>query len=208
MTEIISSYGLHWVGDIPFLVQPSGAQNLISPDLPSPLVPQIRAKRVKCPHNINLSVTVPLPDWIHDPLVRAFLPLPRQKSDKAQLILDPESKAVDMVQTLSRLSSAVHPLAYPIWFRDTNEGVTYYSVTNLSPMVWLGCEQIYARAVLKHIQLARSFNRRCLFIAPQRIGVFDDCEWIKSDFPDLRNEPLEAIGAQALKEYMQSERQA
>lgn len=205
MNQIISCYGLHWVGDIPFLIQPLGSQNLISPDLPSPLLPQIKAKRVKCPHNIDLSRTAPLPEWTQDPLVRAFLPIPRQPGEKAKLILDTDNRVSDMIQTLSRLSSAIHPIALPIWFRDTNEGTTFYSVTNLTPMVWLGCQQSNARAVLRHIDLAKSFNRTCLFVARERVWVFDDCEWIKSDLPDLRNEPLEAIGAQALKEFMQRE---
>lgn len=199
---IVSSYGLHWApGDVPFLVQPLGSQNLISPSLECPFVPHIRPKRLRCPHNIDLSTTAEA-DWISDPLAAAFLPIPRQPGEPAKAILDPDGKLEPLLAQLSRLCSATEPLMRPLWWRTPNESLALYTVTNITPLVWTGAELRVGRDALRHEQLGRAGNRRVLLVCRERLPLFDGWEWITSDLNDIRMEPLEAIGAGALRRYM------
>lgn len=200
---IVSHYGLHWApGGVAFLVQPLSSQNLISPDLASPFVPHIRPKRLRCPHQINLADYTEAPAWIEDPLAEIFLPVPRNPGEKAKIILDRDQRVESMLYQLSRLSSACEAITRPIWWRVPRETQALYTVSNLSPLVWMAGTQQFAAYAARHIELGQSFGRRVLIVARERMGLVDDCEWIETGLGDISGEPLEAIGAGVLRKIM------
>ena len=200
---IVSHYGLHWApGGVAFLVQPLGSQNLISPELACPFVPHIRPKRLRCPHQINLADHCAAPAWLEDPLAQAFLPTPRAVGEKAKVILDPANRIEGMLVQLSRLSSACEPITRPLWWRTPNETQALYTVTNLTPLVWIAGTQQFARYAARHIELGQAFGRRVLIVARERMGLVDDCEWIETSLGDVSGEPLEAIGSGVLRSIM------
>lgn len=193
---IISSFGLHEAAGIPFLVQGSGAQNLISPDLRSPFQLHITPKRTRCPHQVDLASYVEAPDWVSDPLAQAFLPVP---GCGAQIVRGHE----DLITPLQRLSSATGPLAWPIWGRKPHELRYLYALTNLSPIVLLGAEVRHTAVVVEHINYAQTYGRRLLVFARQGIPLSAGVDWIDTDLtPAVAGEPLEAIGSGVLRRVM------
>lgn len=202
---IVTRYGLHWApGGIAFLVQPQGSQNLISPKLESPFVPHIRPKRLRCPHNFDLTTFVDAPDWINDPLAHAFLPTPKRVGEKARVFHDPDGRYEKLLQDLQRLSSPVEPLARPIWYRPPNESMSRYAVTNLTPMVWTSTEMVHCKHAIHHIGAGEAMQRRVLIVTKELLPIYDG-EWIKTELTDISGEPLEAIGAGLIRKEMDGE---
>jgi hypothetical protein len=201
---IVTRYGLHWApGGIPFLVQSAGSQNLIARELESPFVVNVRPRRLQCPHAIDLSNHVPSPTWLQDPLAQAFVPTPAGGGEKVRLILDPDQKLSQLLLQLERLCSPVECQMRPIWFKEAQRETPRYGLTNLGPMVFLGATQAGMKDVFRHIELSQVTARRVLIVARDRLPVFDGVEWIETGLSDVSGEPLEAIGAGALREHMQ-----
>lgn len=196
---IVTRYGVHWApGGIPFLVQSEGAQNLISRTLESPFVVNVRPRRIQCPHSIDLTQSAQA-DWLQDPLAAVFLPTPHTGGKPAQMILNPPDQ---LLLQLQRLYSPTLPMLRPIWFTENARETANYAVTNLGPMVFLGATLATMRFVYRQIELGRTNNRRVLIVARERLPVFGDGEWISTELKDVSREPLEALGAGALKDHM------
>jgi hypothetical protein len=201
---MVSCYGVHWApGGIPFLLQPTRSQNLISPRLDSPFVTHIRPKRLRCPHDIDLGTTAEPPDWIQDPLAQAFLPTPRAPDEKPVMVLDPEGRLDGLVMQLSRLCSATEPLMRPLWWKAVHEVRHLYGVSNITPMVWIRAAVSQCDFVFKHLDLGQAHNRRIVIICRDRLPIHaNEATLITTELTDVSREPLEAIGAGALRSYM------
>jgi hypothetical protein len=201
---IVSRYGLHIAsGDIPFLVQPSGSTNLISPDLRCPFEPQVVPRRSRCPHAINLAdgIDVTIPSWVDEPLAQMFLPTPCRHNAPALLLYDPNGDALQLIRSLERLVSPVEPHTRPIWWKTPKDLRYLYGLTNLGPMVWTSTEMRYTQDADKHIDLGRAFERKVLLVATERMPLFTNIAPV-STFTLPPDEPLEAIGAACLRRYM------
>ena len=205
---IVGRYGIHIApGDIPFLLQPEGAQNLISPELRFPFQPHIRPKTLRCPHSIMLSdgIGVEIPPWAEDPLLRTFLPIPRAPGDKTILVHDPDGLFASQVTALVRLSSPTGSPVWPTWARRPDEMSHLYGVTNLSPMIFTSAEVTHTRHVDQHIALAAAQQRQLVVICREKLPIYDGgVAWVAAPTALPLDEPLEAIGAAALRKYMQS----
>jgi hypothetical protein len=203
---IVGRYGIHIApGNIPFLLQPDGAQNLISPELRFPFQPHIRPKTLRCPHGINLDagVGVEIPAWTDEPFIRAFLPIPRQEADRALLVHDPEGGLTRAAETLTRLSSATGWIVKPAWMQRPDEMRHVYGVTNLSPMVFTSAEINHTKAIDWHVQIAAATQRQLVVLCKERVPIFGHAvEWIQAPTELPLDEPLEAIGAAALRRWM------
>src|SRR5690606_23221288 len=124
---IVSRFGLHVAGGVPFLLQQSGSQNLISPELRSPLDLQIRPRNAQCPHAIDLGQTLDeVPTWVDEPLAQVFVPTPRREGETAKLLIDPDGSWLHRLAALERLCSPVRSLALPIWWRKSGLLVPTY----------------------------------------------------------------------------------
>jgi hypothetical protein len=203
---IISCYGVHWApGDIPFLVQALGSQNLISPDLESPFTTNIWPRRQRCPHQIDLTITAEA-DWIADPLAQALLPVPRLPGEKAKAIVDPDRRLERLLMQLQRMSTPTEPLLRPIYWRLAREMRGLYAVSNLSPLIWFGAELQHTNEVMKHILEAEGASRHILIVCQTELPVYMGVDWIKTELTDVGSEPLEAIGAGVLRKNMEAGR--
>jgi hypothetical protein len=206
---LVSRYGLHWArGDIPFLVQPSGATNLISPDLPCPFVPQIQPRRQRCPHNVDIHKTVEPGGWIEDPLAAVFLPIPRPRDEKVLVLHDPDRRLAEVIQELSRLASPTESIIHPVWWKKIRDQQGLFGVTNLSPIVWIGVDRHYGRQCQELIMMAQATDRRMLIVTTDRVPLFDGVTHITSEltWADVSNQPLEAYGAWSLRQHMEHAR--
>ncbi|AKU43601.1 hypothetical protein CPT_Seuss75 [Caulobacter phage Seuss] len=195
---IVSRYGLHIAEGIPFLLQRSGAINLISPDLPCPFQAHIRPRNERCPHDFNLNAVDPAPAWVSEPLVQAFLPTP---GTSAVWVYDPDNKLGPTIAALRRLSSPTYDSTTAIWMKATEWVKKLYEVTNLGPMVFTSAEVNHTEAVNRHAAVARACNRRLVVIARERMPLFDMKRVEPFDL-DL-SQPFERIGAGLLRSYME-----
>lgn len=194
----VSHFGVHWApGGIPFLVQSIGAQNLISTELPSPFVVSVKPRTLHCPHAIDLTQQAKA-EWVSDPLAQALLPIPGRS---VSMLYDPTGKHERLLQTLQRLSTATEPLMRPLWWRTPQQMTPIYGVTNISPIIFFGGEASRFLDVMRHRDLALTFNRRVVISLRDRIPLAG-VDWIETELTDVSSEPLEALGATALREYL------
>ena len=197
---IVSRFGLHTAGGIPFLLQKNGFQNLISPELRAPFEAMIKPRNALCQHEINLSSTTPAPDWIDEPLAQVFHPVP---GSFVKIIVDPDGTLGPKLETLARLSSPTETLIRPIWWRQAMKLAPLYQLTNIGPLVWTAATVGRTREIERHVELAAANGRRVLIVAESRIPIFQGVEWIEPfDFPI--DAPFEAIGAGLLRRHMET----
>lgn len=201
---IVSRFGLHVVpGGISFLIQDKSAQNLISPELKFPHIVQTSPRNLRCPHQIDLSigVGVTLPSWIDDPLLRAFLPLPHE--GPATLVHDPDDRFRHAAATLARMSSPTGPVGLPAWMLVSKRLQQEYASSNLSPIVLTSTEHNDTLDLHRHIELAGIHRRRLIVFTRERFPLFgNDIAWVTPPEYLPLDEPLEAIGAAALRKHM------
>lgn len=196
---IVSRFGLHTAGGIPFLLQKHGFQNLISPELRAPFDVQIKPRNALCQHAINLSQTVEAPDWVWQPLARVFHPTP---GFSAKIVIDPDGTLGPRLEALARLASPTETLIRPIWWRQAMKLAPLYQLTNLGPLVWTAATVGRTHEIERHVELAAANGRRVLIVAESHIPIFQGVEWIEPfDFPT--DAPFEAIGAGLLRRHMQ-----
>jgi hypothetical protein len=202
---IINCFGLHWApGHVPFLVQPEGVTNLISPDLGNPFTLNLPGRGLKCPHWIDLERHAPAPDWLEDPLAQMFLPVPRGEGEKIKIILDRDDSLSPIINRLARLSSPIEPIIQPVWWRDAFTLRKRYQTTNLTPLVWTGVEASHT-GVLDHMDMARVFNRRMLIVAREPLPIYHHVEVIQTAMKEVPVGDLEAVGTGALRRHMRDE---
>lgn len=199
---IVTRYGVHWApGGIPFLIQSSGTQNLISRQLESPFSLNLTPRRTPSPHEIDLSNAAPRPAWMDDPLAEVFAPTPRQPGERAKLIIN-DGSLDQQLRLLTRLCSPTGIMLRPLWWFNPQTQGQLYGLTNITPLVYLAGPGANTKDIFRHLEMAEAFERRLLITTPTRLPIFDG-DWIETNLPDLSNEPLEAIGAGLLKEHMQ-----
>lgn len=199
---IVSHYGLHTAGGIPFLVQPNGGQNLISPSLQSPFRPVIRPRTARCPHDIKLGQQAAVPLWADEPLAQAFWPTPVKAGEPARLLYAPDADVLETLNQLARLASPTGSLVQPIWWRPPKEIAHVYGLTNLGPLVWTSANAENFGHVRRHIELAQAYQRRIVIVATARLPLFEGVEKVET-FTLPSEEPLETIGATLLRQHME-----
>ena len=194
----VDHFGVHWApGGIPFLLQGSGAQNLISRDLQAPFEVRVRPRTLSCPHEIDLQLEAEA-EWVSDPLAQAMMPLP---GHRVFVLHDVERKWDRTLQHLQRLSSATTALMRPVWWRSPQDATPIYALTNITPIVFFGVTVNQVMDLNRNLDLARTFNRTILISTQTRLPLLG-AQWIETNLGDVSQEPLEALGATALREYL------
>lgn len=199
---IVSRFGLHVAGGIPFLLQKAGTQNLISPHLHAPFEPQIRPRNARCQHNINLANTADAPSWVNEPLAQVFWPVPRREGTTAKLIVDADGSLGPSLEALARLSSPTEVPIRPIWWRKAQQLAPLYELTNLGPLVWLAANMSRTHEIERHVELAAASGRRILIVCESRVPIFQGVDWVEPFHIDM-GAPFEQIGAGLLRQHME-----
>jgi hypothetical protein len=200
---IVSRFGLHVAGGIPFLLQKSGVQNLISPNLRAPFEPQIRPRNARCQHNIDLDHIVEAPSWVHEPLAKVFWPVPRREGSTAKMIVDVDNTLGPSLEALARLSTPTEVPVRPVWWRKALQLAPLYELTNLGPLVWTAGNVNRTREIERHIELAAASGRRILIVCESRVPIFQGVEWVEPFHVDT-TAPFEEIGAGLLRRHMEA----
>lgn len=197
MTE--QAYGLRTNPDgFSFLLQPSGDQNLIVEGLKSGMDGP-RFKPRFCLHNINLNEWVDPPEWTNDPVVQAFMPTP---GVGAFLLRNEDRRYDNLIRQLVRLSGSSLAMLRPLWSNHASLCRPIYEGTNLSPVVWISTALEHSQFAPLHIELAHLYQRRVIFIANGPFPPLPHLSLLATELRDLDTEPLEKIGAGALRVAM------
>lgn len=201
----VAHYGLHWMeGDIALLVQRDRVDHIlgVNMDFDVKVVPP-RKHTFGCPHDIQLGSTndSELPD---DPLVQAFLPIPKQLGEKALFVED----TVDnkrLVHELLRLSSPTASAGMvPLWMYRSEVQAVLLNLTNIQPLVVFGYRPELQMSLSKLLEAAMFSPRRLIFMGPQWTVLRQEAERIKTTVThnDVAYLPLEQIGASYLRSRM------
>lgn len=197
--------GIHWEGDIAFLMQGSKTQTAFDFEVPCPFTPS----KVPCSHRIDLRQELD-PDILErfpadDPLVKAMSPVPKHLSDKVSFVVFDDYQI--LIATLARMSSPVSLPIAPFWSMRPDKIIRELQSTNVQPLVLTGVQTTH-RGPLDLVLQAAPFLPRRLVLQGER-GVILRPEAVKitttiattnvSDFIAL---PWEAYGSHLLRHHM------
>ncbi|CCV12883.1 hypothetical protein [Mesorhizobium sp. STM 4661] len=201
----VAHYGLHWIeGDIALLVQQDRVDHILGVQMDFEIkVTPPRRHAFTCPHDIFLDQVLDgaLPD---DPLVNAFLPIPKVLGEKALFVEDTVANKT-LVHELLRLS---HPRASAamaaLWMYRSEVFSTLLNLTNLQPLVVFGYRQELQMALSKLLEAAMFSPRRLIFMGPQWTVLRQEAERVHSlvQIEHVAHLPLEQIGAGVLRKRM------
>jgi hypothetical protein len=202
-------FGVQWDGPVGWLQQSDGARNVLGIATSSPF----EAPEGKCPHRIPLGVERPrADDWaafqnlLQDPLVQAFLPIPREASERALFVADTTPQLFDWMTTLRRLSSPVVPSLQPLWFWSSQDLKTQLSLTNVMPWV---ITQVTPRDQRKVDRLLKDvvYSPRTLILIGSPHIVFSSPLKLITTTPveGAHKLPLEVLGAEVLRRHLRKE---
>lgn len=197
--RVVNHFGVHFTDSgVGYLVQQDDVQHVL--DIPLDIEVTVRKPRrsFSCSHAISLqgATEAPCPDT---PLVRAFLPLPKQPGDRPIFLKDtPENQR--LVQQLLRLSSPTSTSAtmIPLWLMKEGVISDYLRLTNIQPLVLFGFSGKLQSRLNKILEFSTLAERRLVVMLPDPfIRVRTDA--IEPDVTDrdIIDLPLEGIGAQA-----------
>lgn len=194
-----SHFGVHWEGPIGWLLQGDGAENALGIKQECTFFPP----KGRCSHRIVLGVGPPPPD---DPLVHALLPLP----DRAQRLFflgGSTAQAMGVLRPLLRMSSPLEMPVTPIWATTARETTKQLGLTNVQPWVITDVAPKDIGRLREIVSLSYASPRTILFVGsgdtptPPTLQVLETSLWGQ----DLKGEPWEKIGAQALRRHLRKE---
>lgn len=215
----VSHFGVHRTSSLSFLLQGGGnEQNAWSMGVRSPFV--VTSRRSKpCNHNIQLNMTV---DEEHletffriaeSPLVRAMLPFPREHGSRGYAFMkDHDDRNLDIAMlSLSRLSSPIKNIIYPIWAESLVWLRNEVNITNVQPLVLTGVNATHHGIIDKLSDLLftspRTVVLSCeekIFIDTSRIRMIETGD-LSEQVDDLLSLPLEKIGGYLLRLFMRNQ---
>ena len=166
MTQIVTRFGVHTAGGIPFLLQGGDVYNLISPSLPCPFRPEL-PRRAVCPHQFRMEHQVE--PTMDSEFFKAFTPY----GSGVTWIHDPTDRYREDIRRLMRLSCPTQDTATAIWTKGADRMRPIYHNTNLGVVVVTGAEIQHAIDADRHINEARAAGRRLVIVARDRLPLFD-----------------------------------
>ncbi|TIU40231.1 MAG: hypothetical protein E5W26_10945 [Mesorhizobium sp.] len=191
-------------GDIALLVQRDRVDHILGVQMnfDVKVVPP-RKHTFGCPHDIQLDNRFEM-DMPVDPVVQAFLPIPKQLGEKALFIEDTvENKR--LVHELLRLSSPTASAAMvPLWMYRSEVQAVLLNLTNIQPLIVFGYRPELQMSLSKLLEAAMFSPRRLIFMGPAWTVLRQEAQRIKTTITvdDVAHLPLEQIGAARLRQRM------
>ena len=207
----VDHYGLHWDKSAAWLHQGRGASNFLGLNQRTPFEV---VDAGMCNHLIP--VAAPVPDklqWaeflkvVHDPLVRAMLPLP---NGGAFYVADPYDDLSLYLTSLSRLSSPIRPIVKPLWTSTSSQIQRALRETNIQPLI-LSQATAKDQKLLNEVAKLTNYTPRTVIVTGSASLVVQSpmqrltTEIRAMNIHDLMTLPLENIGATVLRRYARKE---
>lgn len=208
-----TSYGLHWDGNVAWLLQGRGGTNFVGLKAQCPF----RGPPGMCNHLVPTAA--PIPDKLHwealleimeDPLVKAMLPIPREGGSNAFYLEDPYDDLGLYISTLSRLSSPINPVVKPGWTFKMKDLERELTSSNIQPLCLVQMNQ-KNQGVVDAISKAAAYSPRTILLAgTSEVVVPKPFQRIESqirkyDLATLMTLPMETIGAALIRRFARRE---
>lgn len=194
--------GIHWEGDIAFLLQGDKIQTAFDFEVPCPF----DIVKGNCNHRIDLRQAVTssrLP--ARDPLVRAMSPVPKTPGEPAAFFADSDLNII--LATLARMSSPLKLPIAPLWSLSPQKIIRELGSTNVQPLVLTGVRSIDRKDLDRVLEASPLLPRRLVLLG--RSDVVLRPEAIRLDhtlgevnIADFVSLPWEGYGAHLLKQHM------
>lgn len=195
--------GIHWEGDIAFLIQGDRVQSAFDFEIPCPFEPN----KVPSDHRIDLRSEVDPSRFPADPLVDAMSPVPRETGEQVAFLTQNDLSII--FATLARMSSPTKLPIAPFWSVQPKQIVRALQTTNVQPLVLTGVRATDKRAVDQILEAAPYLPRRLvlqgdptLILRPEAKRV--STTLVQANIADFVSLPWEAYGAHLLKQHMLS----
>lgn len=210
----VDHYGLHWAGPVGWLLQGRKGSNFIGFRDECPFEPP----RTVCNHLIPAAA--PVPDRVHwaqflelllDPLVQAMLPVPGGPTTRAFYLPDPHDELVLHLTCLSRLSSPIKPVVWPVSMLGTKGAIEReMQSTNVQPLV-ITQMSLGDQGLIDLIAKTSAYAPRTVILTglPDMVARVPmkrlTTEIAQVDLRQLMVLPLENIGAAVLRKHSRKE---
>jgi len=195
--------GIHWEGDIAFLIQGERVTTAFNFDIPCPFEPNKNA----CDHRIDLRSEADPARFPDDPLVDAMSPVPRQTGDHTAYLTQPDLSII--LATLARMSSPTKLPIAPMWSLRPDKIIRLLENTNVQPLVLTGVRATDKRAVDQILEASPYLPRKLVLQGDPTLILRPEARRITTTLgevntPDFIALPWEAYGAHLLKQHMLS----
>ncbi|TPJ51621.1 MULTISPECIES: hypothetical protein [unclassified Mesorhizobium] len=195
--------GIHWEGDIAFLLQGEKTTSAFNFEIPCPFEPS----KNPCDHRIDLRAEVDPSRFPADPLVDAMSPVPQEMGNQAVFIPQPELHLI--LAILSRMSSPTRLPIAPFWSVRPDKIIRSLGYTNVQPLVLTGVRAKDKRFVDQVLEAAPYLPRRLVLQGEPTLVLRPEARRSTStlgqvNLADLIALPWEAYGAHLLKQHMLS----
>lgn len=217
MSQIVTCYGIHRTPTgVAYLQQGRSGTNAIGLREKSPFIVKLPTGKVHCNHQIPLSVPVPhdhhwttFMDLLHDPLVQAMIPLPKEDLGVYWLSAEDERYTLSLVM-LSRMSSPIYPCVVQAWMMKKEKLLDELYQTNVQPLVITGLEAKHSALVKELADTAVVAPRKLILVGQPDVVV---PKHVKKLETGIRHQPIdklsglpwEVLGATLIRKYMRGE---
>ncbi|TIQ65180.1 MAG: hypothetical protein E5X41_13390 [Mesorhizobium sp.] len=195
--------GIHWEGDIAFLIQGERITTAFNFEIPCPFEPS----KNPCDHRIDLRAEVDPSRFHADPLVDAMSPVPHNMGDQA--VFTSQHDLSIILATLSRMSSPTRLPITPFWSVRPDKIIRSLGYTNVQPLVLTGVRAKDKRFVDQVLEAVPYLPRRLVLQGEPTLVLRPEARRTTTtlgqvNIADLVSLPWEAYGAHLLKQHMLS----
>lgn len=213
MSEQVENYGLHWDGEVAWLVQGRGGNNFVGLKGQCPF----KGPKLQCNHLVP--VAAPIPDklhWnkfeplLHDPLVEAMFPVPHDAGQNVFFVEDAYNDLSLYLSTLSRLSSPINSVVKPAWSLKARQLEKELVSTNIQPLVIVQTTT-KEQALIDLVRKMAAFTpRTVIFTGADDVVVPGPIQKLttdvrKTELAELMTLPMESLGAFLLRRFCRHE---
>lgn len=195
--------GIHWEGDIAFLLQGEKIQTAFEFEVPCPFPP---SKDV-CEHRIDLRAEVDPQRFPTDDLIQGMSPVPRETETPVPFLSQPDLSII--LATLARMSTPTKLPIVPFWSLKPDKIIRLLQQTNVQPLVLTGVRASHKNALDQVLEAAPYLPRKLVLQGQKDIVLRPEARRItttlgEANIPDLVALPWEAYGSHLLRWYMLS----
>lgn len=195
--------GLHWEGDIAFLIQGERVQTAFDFEIPCPFEPNKDAGD----HRIDLRFECDPSRFPDDPLVDAMSPIPRSTADQVAFLTQSDLQIV--LATLARMSTPSKLPIAPFWSLKPDKIIRLLELSNVQPLVLTGVRATNKNAVDQILEAVPYLPRKLVLQGDPTLILRPEARRLSTNLAamntaDFVSLPWEAYGAHLLKRHMLS----
>ncbi len=217
-TRTVTHYGIHWDEDgLAWLQQGRGGTNAWGVKEKSSFSVKLPNRSVHCNHMVQLASAVPndhhwntFVQLLDDPLVRAFLPTPKQDGGVYFLESMGPNEHLILIM-LSKLSSPIYNVVAPMWTMTPSTIIEQLQQTNIQPFVVTDLKPKDSETIGQLSRAAVYHPRKLIMVGSSDVVINANIRRVKTklhtdhNLGDLVSLPWESLGASIVRLFMRRE---